>query len=303
MMLGLKEIFEYEECSNCGCIQIKKYPADMNKYYPKNYYSFNLSDSEQYKRKGISGLIKRTFGLPLLLKINQFLLAKKRQPLNKYLPHYLQPLPGFKLSRNSRIIDIGCGSGSFLFELYKIGFSRLEGIDPYLHTNSIFFNGVSITKKNLFDLNKQYDLIMLHHTLEHMPDQHKIFDHLKKILSEKGMIILRIPVKNEAWKLYGENWVQLDAPRHFYIHSVESIKLLLNQHGLKIKNIVYDSWSFQFWGSELYKKNIPLYEGPNDKEKEKRIFSEDQIEQWQKASIALNKEGKGDQAIFYITHT
>ena len=35
MMFKLKGCFEYFECANCGCLQIKQIPADISKYYPK----------------------------------------------------------------------------------------------------------------------------------------------------------------------------------------------------------------------------------------------------------------------------
>ena len=39
-MFGIGEEFKYLECSNCGCLQIIEIPENMDKYYPRNYYSY-----------------------------------------------------------------------------------------------------------------------------------------------------------------------------------------------------------------------------------------------------------------------
>ena len=41
-MFNMNEQFQYLECSRCGCLQIKDIPTDIEKYYPSNYYSYNI---------------------------------------------------------------------------------------------------------------------------------------------------------------------------------------------------------------------------------------------------------------------
>lgn len=40
MMFGWKDVFEYFECADCGCVQIAAIPDDLDKYYPTDYYAF-----------------------------------------------------------------------------------------------------------------------------------------------------------------------------------------------------------------------------------------------------------------------
>src|SRR6185437_9012453 len=106
--------------------------------------------------------------------------------------------------------------------------------------------------------------IMFHHSFEHIEDQIGTLAEVKSKLSPNGLCLIRIPVAQWAWRHYGVNWVQLDAPRHFVIHTHESMIMAAEQAGLNIVNVEYDSTAFQFWGSELYRKDIPLTEGhPN----------------------------------------
>lgn len=41
MMFGTKEGFEYDRCPDCGSFEIANPPADLGRFYPSNYYSFN----------------------------------------------------------------------------------------------------------------------------------------------------------------------------------------------------------------------------------------------------------------------
>src|SRR5687767_10644147 len=39
MMFGYRDSFEYVECGECGCLQIREVPPDLSRYYPDEYHS------------------------------------------------------------------------------------------------------------------------------------------------------------------------------------------------------------------------------------------------------------------------
>ncbi len=143
---------------------------------------------------------------------------------------------------------------------------------------------------------------MFHHSFEHLPDPIEALEAVHRLLSPGGECMIRIPlVSSEAWKKYGTHWVQLDAPRHFFLFSIESLKVLAEKTKFKIKEIVYDSSEFQFWGSEQYLKDIPLMaENSYGKNPAKSIFTKTQIEDYKKMADKLNRESQGDQAAIYM---
>ena len=114
--------------------------------------------------------------------------------------------------------------------------------------------------------------------------------------------MIRIPlVSSEAWEKYGTDWVQLDAPRHFFIYFLDSLKILVEKTKFKIREIVYDSDEFQFWGSQQYLKGIPLMaENSYGKNPGKSIFTKAEIENYKKMARSLNLESQGDQAVIYM---
>ena len=126
---------------------------------------------------------------------------------------------------------------------------------------------------------------------------------ISKILSENGACLLRMPVKTEyIWNKYGVNWVQIDAPRHFFLHTLKSFELLVKKSGMSIQDIVFDSTEFQFWGSEQYKRNVPLLaENSYYKNPDKSIFTKKEISEFKKKAKELNIMKQGSQVAFFLT--
>jgi hypothetical protein len=114
--------------------------------------------------------------------------------------------------------------------------------------------------------------------------------------------MIRIPlVDSFAWRKYGVDWVQLDAPRHFYLHSRDSVATVAAQVGLEVRQIVYDSTAFQFEVSEMYRQGKPLHRSNSVGEivaKFQRISP--RYRRWTHDAALLNELELGDQAAFYL---
>lgn len=293
MMFGLREEFEYFQCPNCECLQIVNFPKDMAKYYPSNYYSFTKDKKSVISI--ISGWMKS--------RRNRF--AMFDNDMLGWLIHSIFPSvnPSFNAivladaHKTHKILDVGCGSGYFLKNLAKIGFKNLHGVDPFLNENLIEEQGVRLEKKSIHQVKSKKDIITFNHSFEHLSDPLETLKMVSDIMNPGGQCIIRIPtVSSYAWKHYGVNWVQLDAPRHFFLHSIKSVKYLANQVNLTVENVVYDSNEFQFLGSERYIKNIPL----RSKEKNKDIFSNSEIKSFKSRAKKLNYENKGDAIAVFL---
>ena len=123
------------------------------------------------------------------------------------------------------------------------------------------------------------------------------------MLAPNGRCLLRIPVLGWAWEHYGVNWVQLDAPRHLFLHTTKSFRLLAASAGLDVVDIGYDSNEFQFWASELYLRNVSLSSIDVDRDRPRQIFSLAELQKFRASARELNAQGRGDAAIFTLRRT
>ncbi|HVS91704.1 MAG TPA: class I SAM-dependent methyltransferase [Mucilaginibacter sp.] len=200
---------------------------------------------------------------------------------------WITQLKGLKLS--SDILDIGSGIGLLLLELKKHGFENLTGIDPYVEKDIHHPDGVTIFKKNIGDIDKQYDLVMLNHAFEHLPNPGRTFEQLYKLLKPGGWLLIRIPVADcFCWRKYGVSWYQLDAPRHFFLHTIRSMSILAGNNGLSLLSVEYDSDEKQFLNSEKYIRDKTLFEDIT--------FDAQLIKKWKNHARWLNSVNDSDQA-------
>jgi SAM-dependent methyltransferase len=294
MMFGLREPFQYFECSQCGCIQITSIPTDLSKYYPPDYYSFQPPSRLKILIKG--PWLCEAFSIGTTVKRILSVL-----PGMRFIPEWMGRA---RIKRNQAILEVGSGFGHRAIAMRQAGFRNVTGIDPFIAEERRLVHGVEILKKEIHQLDSSFDLVMLHHVLEHLPDQQSTLRHIARILRPGGTVLIRIPIASYAWRKYGVHWFQLDAPRHFYIHTLASFKRLAAESGFTIVDLFFDSDAAQFWGSEQYARDIPLRAAPSYLVNPRRsIFSAAQIRAFAKEARRLNRKQLGDSAAFYLCAT
>jgi SAM-dependent methyltransferase len=302
MMFGYRDTFTYFQCSCCGCLQIETVPADMAKYYPPAYYSLAPATPQPTSR----GVIARTRAA-LARKRDRYALFRrgllgallfKSSPDDSY-----RSVSDIGLTMTSRVLDVGCGSGERLLALQRAGLRCLLGVDAFVDSDIVYPNGVHVRNGTIHDIDDIFDVIMFHHSFEHLSDPLATIQSVARIMAPDGVCLIRTPtVSSYAWEHYRERWVQLDPPRHFFVHSLESMRQLASHVGLRVERTVYDSTAFQFWGSEQYMNDIPLHSERSHLVNPKNsMFSAHSILQFGAAARRLNAQGRGDQAAFYLT--
>ena len=296
MMFGLRDEFHYHECDYCSTLQIIDPPSSLDKYYPSDYYSLSEAGG-LFSAAYNFGM--RVGGLPSKLSSVGILNSFARAILPGFSGNFPKEL--LDLPSDSRILDVGCGSGVFLRTLQIAGFRNLVGIDPYLSRPSDE-NDIRLMKSDILHTEGSYDLIRFGHSFEHIPIPQQIMRRVGELLSTRGLCIIQVPiVPSYAWTTYRGNWVQLDAPRHLFVPSLSGIGILAERLGFNLVNVRWNSTEFQFWGSEQYVRDTPLMSresyvfGPR-----KSMFTRSQIRRYRRMAAKLNNDGRGDQAIIII---
>lgn len=295
LQLGLGDAFLYQICGNCGSAQLLNPPEDFSRYYPnQDYYSFNLQ-----KKKARKDVLREAKASYLLYGENP--LFGGLLSIGYRMPDYYHWMKTAGVKRADAILDVGCGNGSLLTDLSRLGFTNLTGIDPFINADATL-GAIKILKKEIYDLQQPYDLIMMHHSLEHMFQPLQALQKAHGLLKKSGCLLVRIPVMGHyGWQQFGAFWCGLDAPRHIFIPSETGFKLLAQQAGFAIEKLEYDSHDYVIWSSEQYKRGIPLH-APESRMtgKKNSVFSKDEIAQFKKTIAAENKKGNGDTAAFYL---
>ena len=295
MMFGTRDAFAYLACAGCGCVQIESVPPDLGRYYPASYYAYQAPRRDGRARAILQGL-RADHLLGRSNPVGWFLARRWG------VPPAIDYLRRAQIDRHHSVLDVGCGTGDLLLAMRSYGFRDLSGVDSFVERDIDYGNGVRVLKRTLNEHDARHDFIMLHHTFEHMDAPLDVLTRIRALLNPRGVVLMRVPVASSvAFETYREDWVQLDAPRHLYLHTPRSIALLAEKAGLAVFDTVYDSTAFQFWGSEQYRKDIPLRDprsyrtNPNAS-----IFSAADIADFKKEAGRLNAEGRGDQAAFYL---
>ena len=298
MMYGLRDEFCYFQCAKCQCLQIAEFPAEMSPYYQRNYYSLSQSPETLYSNIFETWARRNRDRFAVLKKGGFGRLISLFHPAEPNMAC----LSLANLSRNSRIVDVGCGTGLLLYFLKEAGFENVLGIEPNIENDMKYSNDLIIRKAQVHEMNEEQDLFMFHHSFEHLPNPIETLETVYRLLPSGGMCLIRIPlVSSEAWEKYGTDWVQLDAPRHFFLYSLDSLNMLAEKTKFKINEIVYDSDEFQFWGSQQYLKGIPLMaENSYGRNPAKSIFSQEEIKSFKAMARELNSSSRGDQAAVFL---
>ena len=300
---GIPGEFTYASCGACGGLQLLDPPADLAPYYPGDYYS--LAPAGGHAPRGWlreraalfqvtgRGLVGRVF-------------ARLRMPAVPTMAHWLARVGA---TPDTRILDVGCGWGELLRNLGASGYRRLTGVDPFLPTPGRV-GPVELVRSTLealagADRAPRFDLVMIHHALEHVPEPRETLSAARRLLAPGGHCLIRVPVvPSRAFSCYGAHWVQLDAPRHLFLPSAEGMRALAAAAGLAVERVAYDSTAFQFWGSELYLRGVPLVDPavvpPRPRPEAASGFAPDELAAWRAEARALNAREDGDQACFYL---
>lgn len=292
MFFGSRETFDYFECSYCGTIQIRDIPSYLGRYYPDGYYSFTSSCKKSTSRIGVA--LRRLRSDAWLAEGSRIGRALAR--LSKRKPVYVEWFSGTRVNTGSRIVDVGCGSGRLLLSLQRDGFRHLAGLDPFIDGEIDYGGGLKVHMRSLAMDGGAYDMIMMHHSFEHMPDPVAAMTSIAQHLAPDGRALIRIPIAGGyAWRTYRENWFQLDAPRHLVIPSFRAMYMLAEMAGLEVERYFFDSKAEQFIVSEAYRMNYPMVEQGNILPR-----SDEEIQRLKLLANQLNSERDGDQGGFIL---
>jgi 2-polyprenyl-3-methyl-5-hydroxy-6-metoxy-1,4-benzoquinol methylase len=151
----------------------------------------------------------------------------------RYAKIYSNLLPRDK---TSRIGDVGCGDGHFLFYLKKCGYHNIEGVDASKDRIALCRQYVvpDVWSEDAITWLKErsgvFDLLSCHHVIEHIPDDglKEFLNALLNALKPDGTLILTTPNACTPWAGYN-HYHDLT---HVRLFTADSITQLMASIGL-----------------------------------------------------------------------
>lgn len=222
LLHGIGGTWDLLECANCGLVYLAPPIPErrMGEYYPENYTAYGAGRDKPANQA--LRLLKAALMLPYTLRFGQ--------------PGYF-PLP----FGGGRMLDIGCGAGLHVSQMSALGW-QCAGVDiseqavenaRRLNPGAEFFVG------HADDLapGERYDLISMHHVLEHVRDPGQAIAACFGLLRPGGRLAVNVPnIGSFEAKCFGRRWIGLDVPRHLLHFREPVLERFLREAGFAIKS-------------------------------------------------------------------
>ena len=213
--LNMKSEIYCVRCSNCGLSYLNPMPTfeELRQYYENDFDIISNRNNQSYLRG--SDYIK-----------NQLV------AFEKYV-------------RRGRLLDIGCGTGNFVFRARELGWEAY-GVEVSKRYSDFLryelrLNVVNTSVEEVNFSSNFFDAVILNHVLEHLCDPKSVLKKIHGFLKKKGILVLYMP--NELESLYSklmlEDFLFYFQPRdrptdHLYFFNKKTIQLLLRKTGYKV---------------------------------------------------------------------
>jgi len=145
------------------------------------------------------------------------------------------------LDATSRVLDLGCGSGSFLAALASETGCAAEGVDFKDLSDLPAFarDGVELHVGLAYDLplpEQRYDLITMWHFLEHDYHPRKSLQAARRLLKDDGVMVIEVPrLDSRSFRWFGDRWPGLQAPQHTVLFERATLEAALKQTGWRVE--------------------------------------------------------------------
>lgn len=136
-----------------------------------------------------------------------------------------------------RLLDVGSGRGEILDSFARLGWETV-GIEPgRAVAEAVRARGHDVLAEDFASapIELEFDLVVFSHSLEHMRDPRAALEKARGLLAPGGRIFVATPNAGGALsRIFGENWWQLDAPRHLVVLSRSGLRSIAARAGLRV---------------------------------------------------------------------
>jgi SAM-dependent methyltransferase len=273
------EEFTIVKCCRCGLVYLNPRPSKelLGSYYPTVYYppvQAKVRPQLQQKAKNVSAQIKRAvledyYGYPSTVSAGWSRLVRRillwpDKALREFKGRHPMPWRG-----EGKILDVGCGAGGNLKSLQEQGWQAF-GIEisavAAAHARDLLQADIHTgTLESAPFTPKSFDLVLMSHSLEHLPSPADALRRVHSLLKDDGLLVVSVPnVNSLEYKLFGRWWFPLDPPRHFYHFDKRSLSGIIAQAGFRLYRVrtgisaIFLMASLDRFWKHRFRTNVPF---------------------------------------------
>ena len=201
------------KCNSCGIVFNSSFQTieELERYYSEKYKITTDDIVETEKR--------RIFRLPEQIELI-------------YLINGFKPAP-------ANLLDFGCDKAFFLDEARRYGY-KTTGIEQSIKAKE-YSNNIGINSyPELSQLNEKYDVVVMWHSLEHIPEPKQLLKQLSEKMNPDSYIFIRVPAFDSIYrKIFGKRWIWFQPENHYFHYSLQSLAYLLKEAGFDVLSITH----------------------------------------------------------------
>ncbi len=143
-----------------------------------------------------------------------------------------------ELGGKSRVLDLGCGAGTFLARVHAETGAHVTGVDFKDLSQLPWMAGVEFHCARPRDCSfdrASFDLITMWHFLEHDYDPRDTLQRTRDWLAPGARMVIEVPhLLSVSARLFGERWPGLQAPQHTVLYQRETLVRMVEGAGLRV---------------------------------------------------------------------
>ncbi len=211
---GSGDSFDIHQCRECGLGCTVPQPPDIAPYYGDDYYGNRHGITDRY-------------------------CTWRRQRFVKAVTASAPP---------GRLLDIGCGDGSFLRAMAAQGWdcTGVEvGAIPEGDQGGIRVVGTLAQAAE----GGPYDCVTAWHSLEHFADLREPAALLPELVRPGGSVVVAVPDAEGRQALrFGPRWLHRDVPRHLFHFGERSLRRFFRLAGLEVQRSWHTEYEYDLAG-------------------------------------------------------
>jgi 2-polyprenyl-3-methyl-5-hydroxy-6-metoxy-1,4-benzoquinol methylase len=208
--------FRFVTCERCGLAfqNPRMSLEDIRAYYDDEYIAHRKTDW---------GLLSKAFDRAM----NRLDAAKDRI-VSRYVT----------LDRESAVLDVGCGVGTFLRRVRERYGSAVTGLDFKDLSSHPALQGTEFHCGLFYEAalaDQRFDLVTMWHFLEHDYDPVRSLRTAHRVLKPGGLLVVEVPrLDSLTFRLFGKRWPGLQAPQHTVLFDRHQLVRFVKGTGLAV---------------------------------------------------------------------